>query len=244
MRDTPPAVSARQPLAPSALDHVVERCLEKDADERWQSAADLRGTLRWIETGGESGSSSSTRGGVAKRPWLLLLSIASLIAFALGLIGGWRFFAPAPVAPPVVQFDVVPPIDAMLSPAPVAWAAQVALSADSKQVAFVALKRRGTSQLYVRSLDSRDAHALADTDDARFPFWSPDGQYVGFFAHGKLKKIAVAGGAAEEICEAPASRFATWNKDGVILMSLSPRGPVVQSFGERWPAVAGDNHRT
>ena len=77
------------------------------------------------------------------------------------------------------------------------------------------------AQLWVRALDSLQSQALAGTEAATYPFWSPDSHYIGFFAHGKLKKIAVTGGPAQTLCDAPLGRGGTWNSEGVIVFASS-----------------------
>ena len=216
-------MSSRQPLTPAALEHLVSRCLKKDPEERWQSAGDLGSTLQWAVAGSNTPSNASvgltstrTRARVA---WTLASGLAGL---ALGVLFGWRYLSPQPAPPRVVQFDVLPPLDATLSPAPVAGTPQLALSPDGRQLAFVAMRRRRASQIYVRLTDGREARALADTDGASFPFWSADSTFIAFFADGKLKKIAVAGGTAQVLCDAPAGRGGTWNADDDIVFSATP----------------------
>ena len=89
------------------------------------------------------------------------------------------------------------------------------LSPDGQVLVFAA-KRSDTadSQLFVRHLNELAATALAGTEGARNPFFSPDGAWVGFFAGGKLKKIATGGGAVVTLCEAPNGRGAAWSDDG------------------------------
>ena len=91
-----------------------------------------------------------------------------------------------------------------------------ALSPDGRNFAFVTSKS-GQNQVWVRAMGALDARPLAGTDGATYPFWSPDGAYLGFFAGGKLKKIAVAGGPPQTLCDANSGRGGTWNRDGVIL---------------------------
>ena len=78
--------------------------------------------------------------------------------------------------------------------------------------------------MWVRALDSLELKSLAGTDGASWPFWSPDGAFLAFFAQGKLKKIAVGGGPAQTLCDAPAARGGTWNRDGVILFAPGGTG--------------------
>jgi Tol biopolymer transport system component len=105
---------------------------------------------------------------------------------------------------------------------PGAPGANLALSPDGKVLVFAAAKSGATeSQLYVRRLDQLQATGLSGTDEARNPFFSPDGQWIGFFAGGKLKKISVIGGAAVTLCDAPAGRGGAWAEDGTIAFTPS-----------------------
>ena len=79
----------------------------------------------------------------------------------------------------------------------------------------------GQRQLWVRPLDSLEPQALPGTEGALFPFWSPDSAYIAFFAEGKLKKIAVAGGQPQTLCDAPNGRSGTWNREGNIVFAPS-----------------------
>src|SRR6185436_14401166 len=76
-------------------------------------------------------------------------------------------------------------------------------------------------RLFVRSLDSRDAVAIDGTDGAKQPFWSPDGTSLGFFARGKLMKVAVTGGVPVVICDAPDGRGGAWSSSGVIVFGAN-----------------------
>jgi Tol biopolymer transport system component len=111
-------------------------------------------------------------------------------------------------------------------PVPVAASAQLALSHDGRLLAFVAAPRRGVSQLWIRSLDSTEARRLAGTEGATFPFWSPDGRYIGFFAAGKLQKIDVAGGAPQRLADASNGRGGAWSPGGEIVFAASANGPL------------------
>jgi Tol biopolymer transport system component len=252
LRDTAAPISLRQPLAPVALDRVVQHCLEKDPGDRWQSAADLRFALESIDDA--SGPRVRTRQGPRQ---LLVLAAGAAILVVIGAALGKRYFTRPPSPLPLVQLEVLPPIDAMLGPAPVASVAQMALSADGRQIAYVAARRRRAPEIYVRSLDSGESRALPGTGGASFPFWAPDGQQIGFFANRKLKKVAVATGAVDTLAEAPIGRGGAWNVDGVILFSpeansgllgISPGSgkpsPVTSlqsdSMGHQWPQFLSD----
>ena len=95
----------------------------------------------------------------------------------------------------------------------------IAISPDGTKLVFAGVNTAGATSLYLRSLDSMNAERLAGTDRAKFPFWSPDGRYIGFFAEGKLKKMDVAGGPSQILCDVTEGRGATWNQQGLILYS-------------------------
>ncbi|HKS25010.1 MAG TPA: protein kinase [Thermoanaerobaculia bacterium] len=206
----PQAISTVQPLAPRALDHVVQKCLAKDRDERWQSARDIAGELQWIA---ESRSSESAKAPARRRahPWMLAavaLAAAAIAAAATGLV---LMRNRHPDRPMVLSLTMPPN-------APYQFIQQAALSPDGNSVAFIARTATGTL-LLLRDLGQRDARPLPETAGARFPFWSPDSRSIGFFAEGKLKRIAVAGGPPQTICAAGAAHGGSWSRDGVILFS-------------------------
>jgi Tol biopolymer transport system component/DNA-binding winged helix-turn-helix (wHTH) protein len=94
----------------------------------------------------------------------------------------------------------------------------VVLSPDGRKLAFVAVGSNGPAQIWIRTLAKLSADPLEGSEDATFPFWSPDGQWIAFFAEGKLKKIRIAGGAPITICDAPFGRGGSW-KNGVIIFA-------------------------
>ncbi len=109
--------------------------------------------------------------------------------------------------------------DAPLAPVSVQLGDTVALSADGTVMAFVAQKSGGSPQLYVRRLNQLQAVPLPGTEDAASPFFSPDGRWIGFFAHNKLQKIAVTGGAAITLADAPSHRGGFWGEDDSIVFA-------------------------
>src|SRR5207244_5792640 len=101
-------------------------------------------------------------------------------------------------------------------------------SPDGRRLVFVMFKGDQKPQLWVRRLDALSGQALPGTDDASFPFWSPDSRFIGFFAQGKLKKIDASGGPPQTICDAPAGEGGTWNRDGRIVFAPDSTGGVFQ----------------
>ena len=104
----------------------------------------------------------------------------------------------------------------------------VALSPDGTKLAFVAVDGKGTARIWVRPLESLGAEELEGTEGASFPFWSPDGGSIGFFANGKLNKIGLAGGPALTLCEATAGRGGNWSRRGVIIFTPNTQSGIYQ----------------
>lgn len=207
----PPPLSQVVPLTPPAFEHVVQKCLAKDPDARWQSAHDVAEELRWI---GEAGSSAGMAAPLVRKrkrmEWLGWAVAAAVLAGAVAV----TTLRPTPRGFRI-ETAIVPPEGAAFS----YTAGSIALSRDGRQLAFVARATGGRETLWVRPLASSVARPLAGTEDAQKPFWSPDGSYIAFFAQGKLKKIGVAGGAPETIADAPVFSGGTWLPDGEILFS-------------------------
>src|SRR5215470_3588648 len=230
LRDDPPSISTIQPMSPPALDHVVKTCLAKEPDERWQTADDLMRELRWIA---ESGSEAATRGPVTsggknrERLAWIAATATLLVALVAALLVIARLREP-PVDTGVVRLTI---------PAPnlIAVYSSFAISPDGRRLAFTGTDSSGKPRLWVRQLDSLTPQPLPETDGAGYPFWSPDGRFIGFFAGGKLKKIDVSGGSPQTLCEAPNSRGGTWNRDGVIVFA-----PRTTSALYRVSAAGGD----
>ncbi len=136
------------------------------------------------------------------------------LATALALWAPWR--RQSTPDPPTSRFLVQPPEKATYVEYP-------SISPDGRRLAFVATVD-GKTQLWVRPIDSLTAHALAGTEDAGFPFWSPDNRFLGFFASGKLKKVDVSGSPPLNLCDAATLvRGGAWNHDGVLVFPSGPR---------------------
>jgi Tol biopolymer transport system component len=220
-----PIISIR-PIAPAALDRVVKACLAKDLEDRWQAAGDVGKELKWIAEGspafaGVVAAAPTRRAGRELAAWAL--AAVSLLSASLALL------IPRPRSPqPVVQTSVLPPEKASFS----FGDGPMALSPDGRSVAFVA-EADGKKTLWVRPLGVLAAQSLAGTEGAAFPFWSPDGRFLAFFADGKLKRIDFSGGSPQTLSEAAPSGGA-WSRDGTILFTLRSREGLV-----RLPAAGG-----
>ena len=210
----PPPVSQVQPLTPAGLDQIVRRALAKDPDDRWQSARDLLSQLKWIaESGSRIGAPAAVpaaRHGGVTMAWVVCGVLAVLLAGATAA-ALWQFTKTTP-QPRVARLLVVPPQNQQIVGAPV-------ISPDGRRIAFVATTPEGTSKLWLRPVDALVPQALPGTDDVTYPFWSPDSRFIGFFASGQLKKVDVAGGSPQTLCDVPNGRGGTWNRDGDILFT-------------------------
>jgi Tol biopolymer transport system component len=103
-----------------------------------------------------------------------------------------------------------------------------AISPDGRRLVFTVMEATGTMRLWLRSLDSLAAQPLAGTEGAMFPFWSPDSRHIAFFAEGKLRRLAVAGGSPQLICDAPDGRGGSWSRSGIIVFAPQGSGPLLR----------------
>ena len=220
----PPAMATLQPLTPPALDHVLRRCLAKEPDERWQTAADLMRELTWIA---DSGAASSAQVRLSVSPsrrerlaWASGLALVSVVALVLaGLLS-----RPAAVAPET-RVEIATP--------PTTDPASLAIAPDGRRIVYAATTG-GQSRLWLRTLDSADPRELPGTDRGRLPFWSPDSRSIGFFADGRFKRLDIESGVTQDLVNAILTLGGTWNADDVLLFSMAATQPIV-----RLPAAGG-----
>jgi Tol biopolymer transport system component/predicted Ser/Thr protein kinase len=215
LKDDPPPISSLQPMTPPALDRVVKRCLAKDPDDRWQTARDLEVELKWI---GEGDSqvvlvpTAATKGIRALRRRGLIVSVGALVLVAVVTgLAVWNL-KPSPPQPVTRTVINLPPGQHL---AGLEGGPAVALSFDGTHLAYVATQG-SAQQLYLRAMDSLESKPIPGTDGAVNPFFSPDGQWLGFFADAMLKKISVSGGAAVTLDNALQPSGASWGSQGTI----------------------------
>jgi Tol biopolymer transport system component len=202
-------------VAPAALDRALKRCLEKDPENRWQSARDLKAELEWIAQGASEGTPAahaSTRHRAL--PWIGA-GVLALVAAGASWIA-YRATRPAELKP-LVRLDVDLGRDVYLN---AAGGSDVIISPDGTRIAYLSRGR-----LFTRRLDQAGAVELSTTQGVTSPFFSPDGKWIGFSAGGKLRKISVEGGAEIALCDVGASYTgADWGEDGNIIASLRVSG--------------------
>jgi Tol biopolymer transport system component len=206
LREDPPDLSdAAHPVSP-ALDRIVRRCLEKNPEQRFQSARDLSFALSALSGTDASGAARVQE---APRKSSLRVWLAAAAVLAAGCVVTW--FVARHARPPVrMQFAI--PVPGEVS--------HMALSSDGSMLAFVSPEENsGIPMLYVQRIGSPNAILLAGTEGASYPFWSPDAAYLGFFANDMLKKVTVSGGPPQVLASALAGRGGSWGTRGVILYS-------------------------
>jgi len=222
LKDDPKPLRELQPLTPLALEHVVKACLAKDPDERPQSAHDLKLQLEWMrESSGISQSQlaqteQSTEASPSRRKTKTasIIAASALCTLLVAAVIGY-FFKPQPAPADRLEFSI--PLQNEMS--------HLALSADGRMLAFVSPDpASGANMVSVQRVGSPGVSVLPGTAGASYPFWSPDDAYVAFFADGKLKKIALSGGAPQILATATSGRGGAWGRRGVIIFSAQAAG--------------------
>jgi len=247
-----PALDALPAKTPPPIRNLVRRCLEKTLRRRLPHIGEARMTIEDVLSGAapsEPAPAAAARSKTGERLTQVAAAAMTLIAIAFAI----GFVLRAPQPPQAMSLSAEIGADASLFT--VVGTAAI-LSSDGTRLAFVAAGSGQPRRIYVRSLDQLQATPLSGTENARDPFFSPDGQWIGFFADLKLKKISVQGGAAVTLCDAPNDRGGSWGDDGTIvftplqaaaLSEVSSAGGTPEplttldkqagEIGQRWPQV-------
>ncbi len=217
----PAAISTIKPMTPPALDHAIRRCLAKEPERRWQSAADLADEMQWIAEGGSQAGVPaplvSHRKVRERLAWIVAAALA--VAAVVTAVGWWRTDRTTTRAAPLIRLDAELSAGATIDRFRGAW---LALSPDGSRVVVAESAPSGKWRLAARSLDQSQFAPLFGADRGRTPSFSADGQWIAFFADGKLKKIPVQGGAPVTLCDVPGfPRGASWGDDGNIVAGFN-----------------------
>jgi len=245
----PEPITASRPMSPPALDYVVRTCLAKDPEGRFQTAHDVRLLMRWIAAGAPLVGMPAIRPN--RERWIWISAVVVLFA----ILAAAYFHKPS--SPPQPTWaSILPPENTTFA----YFAGPIAVSHDGRALTFVATSSEGRDAVWVRPLAGLKAQALAGTEGASNPFWSPDDRSIGFFAGGKLKTVEAEGGPVVTICDVAGSRGGTWSHRGVILFAATwgvihrvpssggtPDAVTIlgRSRGElshRWPYFLPDGH--
>ena len=229
-------MSAVKPEVDPNLDAIVLECFAKEPSERYQSVAEVAKELRRFKrestkqrvskvssirqpyghSGIQQAAQLQTPAGVvvqgSPKLHLVWITITVICLIAAGVFG-YLYLRSTSRDETVIAFTISPPENgAFESPVP-------AISPDGRTIATLAHDSTGRTLLWIRSIGSIRARPLEGTEDASFPFWSPDSRFLAFFTPGKLKKIAIAGGSPQAICTAGDGRGGSWNQDGIIVFA-------------------------
>ena len=214
LKTEPPELDLEQLKISPALDRIVCHCLEKRPADRFQSARDLTFALGAL-SGSESASALRAQTSPRQRVPLWTLLAAGLAALALAAVA-LHFFLRSPQAP---RMEFAIPVEGELG--------HIALSPDGRMLAYIAVdENSGDGMLYIQKVGSPSAMKVNETKGATYPFWSPNDDYVAFFAHNKLKKAAVNGGLPQVLTAVQEARGGSWSNKGVIVYSPDSSGPL------------------
>jgi len=227
----PAPITSSKSLTPSALDHAIKKCLAKHADERWQSASDLASELKWISENGAQSAAAGAAEKAGKFPrgavWLMITLAAVAVTFAA------TYYATRPTPEPPLMASVIPPPGVFADTSGRIGPPQI--SPDGKRLAFIGCKTESaassmlggnTCSIWLRGLASAEGRELSDTSGAYYPFWSPDGREIAFFADGKLKRVSADGGPVQVICDAFDARGGSWGSSGTIIFAATRVSPI------------------
>jgi serine/threonine-protein kinase len=221
-----PDFGALPGTTPSRVRQLLRRCLTKDPRRRLRDIGEARITIEDLLAGRDDTAAADRPGAPFWPRAAALAGAAALLAAGLTPWARWRHEPPAAIP---VRLSVELGTDAPLKVASLVEGPAAILSPDGKLLVFRAQKAASEPpRLYVRRLEQLQAAPLSGTEGARDHFFSPDSQWIAFFADGKLKKIAVTGGAAVTLCDAMDDRGGTWSEDGTILFAPQANGGLLR----------------
>jgi serine/threonine-protein kinase len=220
---------------PAQVRRLLRRCMEKDPQKRLRHIGDV---MALVDDTATPGSAPATP---ARKPRWVVLAWASacVVTAAAAALASWFFKPSAPKA--VTRFAMsLPPGQALFGGRP-----EIAISPDGMRLVYsagshvpvynpdqvsISVQSLTSLQLYLRAMDGLEARAIPETEGAFGPFFSPDGQWVGFYAGGKLKKVSLSGGPPVTLADTGAIAGASWNNQGTIAFHRAGRGPIQQIF--------------
>jgi serine/threonine protein kinase len=228
LESDPQPVSEIKPQTPGGLEHIITTCLQKNPEDRFQTAHDIKLELQWIA----SDRPSPVAAGPAIQPASLRrerIGWSSALLAIVVLAGLGAFFLSRSRRPEQVLRTVIDAPEKTTLNLTGDNAGPPVLSPSGNMIAFTATGADGKSLVWVRPMNSLETRALPETAGAVFPFWSPDGNSIGFFSDGKVKTVDLNGGSVQEIANALLGRGGAWGADGVIVFSASPTSPLLRA---------------
>jgi Tol biopolymer transport system component len=186
---------------PAQVQRLLRSCLQKDPVKRLRDIGDV-----WQLLDDPAAPLATTKSGAGRWAWPGAAAILAMGLMALALV----HFRQTPPPDQTLRYNIAAPESGTLQ--------NFAISPDGRYL-VMAMAVGGKQQLWLRAMDALQAQPMPFTEDAAFPFWSPDSRYIGFFAQDKLKRVPASGGPAQSLCAAPGSRGGSWSHDDVILFS-------------------------
>jgi Tol biopolymer transport system component len=211
---------------PAHLVRLIRQCLVKDPRQRIRDMGDVRLALDGAFEA--TGSPTPVTTTSSDKRWtrnaaFLLAAAAAVVAAVGGGVGAWMLSRTPPVtAAPIARLAMTLPDDQRLRSLSLDIPS-LAVSPQGTLVAYVGVTN-SRDQLYVRAIDGVESKALTGTEQATSPFFSPDGEWIGFFAQGKLKKISLAAGTIQTLCDAPDARGGSWAGDSIYFAATNNGG--------------------
>ena len=224
----PEAISALKPNTPAAFEHIVTTCLQKNPEDRFQSAHDIKLELAWVaaDRPAAPATSATSLPSSSRLKQRISWAAAVIAAIVLGAAAGMFLFHPAKPARSIRTVINAPEKTSLNLTSDTAG--PPVLSPDGASIAFAASGADGKTALWVRPMNMVEAHILPGTEGAIFPFWSPDSHALGFFSNSKLKTIDLDGGSPQVVADAQLGRGGAWGADGVIVFSANPISPLLR----------------
>ena len=219
MNSEPQPMVELQEMTPRSLDHVVRRCLDKDPDDRWQTAGDLMRELKWVgEVGSELDAGTQPADSSSRGRERLAWVIGTAVVLAAGLVAGSLVWSPLVTDLRRVAFSVFPPEGTVFQSV---WSVPFAPSPDGAQMVLTAVDADGTPRLWLRPIEEDAFQPIPGTEGARSPFWSPQSDWIGFYTDGALKRVRPSGRELGTITNISTGRFvdstsATWGSTHIL----------------------------
>jgi len=221
LQKDPPDISETNRNISPVLSRIVNHCLEKDPEQRFHSAADIAFHLESLSGASERSAVATIPAPRTKLPVWKILSFAAMATLA---VMAFLYYQKSTKPQSVLQLSIDLPSGNNFT---TEQGGEISISPDGKYVAFCAMNTTDRKwRLWLRPMGLASAQMISGIERASAPFWSPDSQYVAFFADKKLKKIKISGGPAQTICDAPDGRGGSWNQDGTIIFAPQPYSPL------------------
>jgi eukaryotic-like serine/threonine-protein kinase len=231
----PDSILALKPHIFPAFDHVITTCLQKNPDDRYLAAHDIKLELQWIATEKPALATPALQPDPPQKQSRPGWIAAAIVAIALSAIAGFLLHRPVPV--PSIRAVINPPekthinLTGDIAGPPV-------LSPDGSSIAFAATGSDSKASIWVRAVNSLEVRQISGTDGAIFPFWSFDSRSIAFFADGKLKTVDLSGGSAQVIAAAAFGRGGAWGAGGIMVFSPATLGPLYRVSADGGTPVA------